>query len=315
MRMFTFQQLKYVLEVIKWNSISEASRRLFITQPALSNSIRALEDTLGITVFDRTKKGISLTAEGSEFAAHARQVVQQAEMLADKYNRNNSIKQYFRISTQHYSFAVDAFVELLNRYSERDYEFSFHETRTFEVITDVKNMTSEIGILYISGFNAKIITKLLRENSLDFKILLRVKPHVLVGRRHPLAGKKRLRLDELAEYPYVSFEQGEYNSLYFSEETVSAISCMKQIKANDRAALLSIIAGTDAFTISSGIVSEDLNGNKFVAVSLEDDEDIKIGLITHQKVKLSPLAEAYLEILEKVVKKVRITAPSAKPKS
>jgi len=309
--MFTLQQLKYVLGVIQWGSMSEASRKMFITQPALSNSIRALEEALGIVIFARTKKGISLTAEGSEFAAYARQLVQQSEMLADRYNQAKSAKPYFRISSQHYTFAVEAFIKLINSHEGQGYEFSFHETRTFEVITDVRSLVSEIGLLYISELNSKIIGKVLRENGLLFKKILQAKPHVFVRKGHPLAGEKLLSLGDLAEFPYVFFEQGDYNSLYFAEENVCDIPGKKRVRANDRATLLNIIVGTDAFTVSTGIISEELNGRNFAAVALDIEDSLEIGVIRHQKAVLSPLAEKYIEILEAVVKETRITGNSS----
>lgn len=310
--MFTLQQLKYVLEIIRWGSISEASRKLLITQPALSNSIRSLEESLGLTIFCRTKKGISLTAEGSDFAAQARQLVQQSDMIADKYNQVKSTRPYLRISSQHYTFAVAAFVELVKNFAGSGYEFSFHETRTFEVIADVRNMVSEVGILYISDFNSKIITKLLRENELDFKMMLLAKPHVFVGKHHPLVGADKLSLENLVEFPYVFFEQGDYNSLYFSEENICDIPSKKRLKVNDRATLLNTIVGTDAFTVSTGIISEELNGDNFSAIALDIDENIEIGVITHQKTVLSALARKYIQTLEEVIEKINSSAASSK---
>lgn len=309
--MFTLQQLKYVLAVIRWGSMSEASRQMFVTQPALSNAIRALEESLGVTLFCRTKKGISLTPEGAEFAAHARQLVQQSEMIEEGYTQAKFEKSYFRISSQHYTFAVEAFVELIQCHEGQGYEFSFHETRTVDVITDVRNMVSEIGILYISDFNSKIISKLLKESDLSFKPILHAKPHVFVRKGHPLAREKTLSMDGLGEFPYVFFEQGDYNSLYFSEENVCDVPGRKRIKANDRATLLNIIAGTDAFTVSTGIISEDLNGDNFAAIALAIEDSIEIGVIRHKKAILSPLAERYIRILENVIKKTRIMTSQA----
>ncbi len=225
--MFTLQQLKYGLEIADRGSISEAARRLFVTQPALSNSIRELESLIGITIFTRTKKGISLTGEGAEFMAQARQLVQQADLMADKYRQGRSAKPYFRVSTQHYSFATEAFIGLINRFGHEEYELTIKETRTIEVIEDVKNLVSEVGILYINAFNSRIMTKILKENDLIFRELFRAKPHVFLRNTHPLAKKKVLKIPDLTPYPYASYEQGENDSLYFSEEHVSALPSKK----------------------------------------------------------------------------------------
>lgn len=300
--MFTIQQLKYVLDVVKWGSISEAARRSFITQPALSSSIKELEEITGITIFSRTKKGTSLTPEGAEFVAHARQLVHQTELLADRYTKNKPPKQYFSVSSQHYTFATEAFVKLIQWFPGQNYEWSFHETRTFEVIANIKNMVSELGLLYLSDFNQAAITKLFKENGLLFQTLLKVHPQVLVNRSNPLAKKKILTLGDLSDYPYVYYEQGDYNSLYFSEEYICAISSQKHIKTNDRAALLNIINATNAFTIFTGIVSEKLNGLQFTSIPLAVEDHIEIGLVTLRKAKLSPIAEKYIEFLKQVLK-------------
>ncbi|MDL2226203.1 LysR family transcriptional regulator [Deltaproteobacteria bacterium OttesenSCG-928-M10] len=299
--MFTLQQLKYALEIAERGSISEAARRLYITQPGLSNAIRELEDILGLTIFTRTKKGISVTYEGSEFLAQARQLVQQADLVAEKYARDKETRQHFRVSSQHYSFATEAFVELIKRFGGEGYELSIHETRTVEIIEDVKNFRSEVGILYISDFNSKIITKLLKEGGLSFQKLFTAIPHVVVRNSHPLARRKSLEAAELAAYPYVTFEQGEHNSIYFSEELASSLDCPKSVKVNDRAAILNVLIGTEAFTVSTGIMSVDLSGGNFTAIPLKVNDEIQVGAVIHRKAILSPLGAAYLDILRQVI--------------
>jgi len=298
----TLQQLKYVLEVNKRGSMNEAAKHLFISQPSLSNAIKELEKELSITIFDRSNKGISLTQEGVEFLSYARQVVEQAELLEMKYLNAAPSPQHFSVSTQHYAFAVNAFVQLVKEHAQQQYEFALRETKTYEIIEDVKTMRSEIGILFLNDFNRKVILKLLREANLQFHSLFIAKPHVFVSIYNPLAQRSSVTMQDLQEYPYLSFEQGEFNSFYFSEEIQSTISRPKSIKVNDRATLFNLLIGVNGYTISSGVLSKDLNGNEIIPVPLELDDHLEIGWIGHRNVTLSLLAEAYIVALKEQVK-------------
>lgn len=298
----TLQQLKYVLEVNKRGSMNEAAKHLFISQPSLSNAIKELEKELSITIFDRSNKGISLTQEGVEFLSYARQVVEQAELLEMKYLNAAPSPQHFSVSTQHYAFAVNAFVQLVKEHGQQQYELALRETKTYEIIEDVKTMRSEIGILFLNDFNRKVILKLLREANLQFHSLFIAKPHVFISIYNPLAQRSSVTMQDLEEYPYLSFEQGEYNSFYFSEEIQSTITRPKSIKVNDRATLFNLLIGVNGYTISSGVLSKDLNGNEIIPVPLELDDHLEIGWIAHRNVTLSLLAEAYIVALKEQVK-------------
>lgn len=146
----TLQQLKYVIEVANQGSINEASKKLFISQPSLSNAIRELEEEMQITIFERSNRGISVTKEGAEFLTYARQVIDQADLLESRYLDAKPSPQHFSVSTQHYAFAVNAFVDMVEEYGQDEYEFMLRETKTYEIIEDVKNLRSEIGILYLT---------------------------------------------------------------------------------------------------------------------------------------------------------------------
>lgn len=277
--------------------MNEAARFLFISQPSLSNAIKELENELGITIFERTNKGITLTQEGVEFLSYARQVVEQAELLEHRYLNAAPSPQHFSVSTQHYAFAVNAFVELVKQYGLDEYELALRETKTYDIIEDVKMMRSEIGILYLNAFNSKVISKLLREASLEFHRLFIAKPHVFISSKNPLAAKSSVTMEDLLQYPYLSFEQGEYNSFYFSEEILSTVTRPKSIKVNDRATLFNLLIGLNGYTISSGVLSKDLNGNDIIPVPLDINEEIEIGWIAHKNVTRSLLAEAYVKAL------------------
>lgn len=304
----TLQQLKYIIAIVNNGSMSEAAKRLYISQPSLSNSVKDLEKELGIEIFIRTNKGISLSTEGTEFLGYARQVVEQAELLETRYLNAKPMRRHFSVSTQHYSFAVNAFVNLIKRYSYEEYEFTLRETRTYEILEDVKSLRSEIGVLYLSSFNRKVIEKLLRENKLKFRPLFRANPHIFVSTKNPLAGRDFVTLDDLQAFPCLSFEQGENNSFYFSEEILSTVFRKKSIFVSDRATLFNLLIGLNGYTISTGIISPELNGTNIVAVPLKADETIQVGWISHKDLNLSHLGNIYIDELKKIVSKSGLSA-------
>ncbi len=297
----TLQQLKYVIAVVNYGSISEGAKRLFISQPSLSNAVKELENELGIEIFNRTSRGITLSAEGTEFLSYARQVVEQAELLEERYSSQKRVKQLCSISTQHYAFSVEAFVKMLSRLDNDSYEYTLRETRTAEIIDDVKNLRSEIGILYINDFNEKVILKLLRESGLAFHPLFNAMPHVFISSTHPLAHEEMVTLEMLENYPFVCFEQGQYNSFYFSEEICSTHSFKKQIHVSDRATLFNLLGGLNGYTISSGVLGEDINSGSIIAVPLKTDERMLVGWIENSRSKLSKAAAEYITTLKAVI--------------
>ncbi|TNJ64434.1 LysR family transcriptional regulator [Paenibacillus hemerocallicola] len=297
----TLQQLKYVIEVAARGSMNEAAKRLFISQPSLSNAIRELEEEIHVTIFERTNKGISLSKEGAEFLGYARQVMEQAELLEGRYLNAKPSPQHFSVSTQHYAFAVNAFVKLVREHGQDEYELALRETKTHEIIEDVRSQRSEIGILYVNEFNAKVINRLLKRANLTFTSLFTAKAHIFISVNNPLATHSVVTLDQLQEYPYLYFEQGEYNSFHFSEEILSTLSHRKSIRVNDRATLFNLLIGLNGYTISTGVLSADLNGNEIIPVPLASDETIHVGWIGHRNATLSKLAAAYIEALHQSI--------------
>lgn len=297
----TLQQLKYVTIVAETGTITEAANRLYISQPSLTSAIHELEKEMNIIIFNRTNKGINITKEGGDFLGYARQVLEQAAILEDKYKKNAGGKKQFCVSTQHYSFAVNAFVDLIKKYGQEEYDFSLRETQTYEIIEDVAKMRSEIGILFLNDFNEKVITKILKSNELEFHDLFVAKPHVFISRRHPLADHQIITNEELESYPYLSFEQGEHNSFYFSEEIFSASERKKNIRVRDRATLFNLLIGLNGYTVCSGVIDKKLNGKDIIAVPLADESDMRIGYITHRKGMLSRLGTTYLDALSKYI--------------
>jgi DNA-binding transcriptional LysR family regulator len=297
----TLQQLKYVIEVANRGSINEAAKRLFISQPSLSNAIRDLEEEMQFAIFERSNKGISLSKEGIEFLSYARQVVEQAELLESRYLNAKPSPQHFSVSTQHYAFAVNAFVSLIKEYGQDEYELALRETKTYEIIEDVKSLRSEIGILYLNEFNGKVINKLLKTANLQFNSLLTAKPHIFISINNPLAKQSIVTIDQLQHYPYLSFDQGEYNSFHFSEEILSTMSHKKSIRVNDRATLFNLLIGLNGYTISTGVLSADLNGNEIIPVPLDCEETINVGWISHRNASLSKLGAAYIQALMQAI--------------
>lgn len=295
----TLQQLKYVTIVAETGTITEAANRLYISQPSLTSAIHELEKEMNIVIFNRTNKGINITKEGGDFLGYARQVLEQAAILEDKYKKNAGGKKQFCVSTQHYSFAVNAFVDLIKKYGQDEYDFSLRETQTYEIIEDVAKMRSELGILFLNDFNETVINKILKSNELKFTQLFIAKPHVFISRKHPLAEKTIITNGELEMYPYLSFEQGEHNSFYFSEEIFSASERKKNIRVRDRATLFNLLIGLNGYTVCSGVIDKKLNGKDIIAVPLADEGDMRIGYIMHKKGMLSRLGETYLESLGK----------------
>ena len=298
----TLQQLKYVITVASAGTITEAANALYLSQPSLTNSIHELEKEMNITIFNRTNKGISLSQEGEIFLGYARQILEQATILEDKYKGNKGGKKQFCVSTQHYSFAVNAFVDLIKEYGQDEYDFSLRETQTYEIIEDVARLKSEIGILFLNNFNEIVLTKLFKSQDLEFHPLFVAKPHVFISRRHPLAGKSLITNEELQSYPYLSFEQGEHNSFYFSEEIFSVSERKKNIRVRDRATLFNLLIGLNGYTVCSGVIDKKLNGKDIIAVPLADESDMQIGYITHRRGMISRLGTSYLNALQKYLK-------------
>lgn len=297
----TLQQLKYVITISKSGSMHTAADELFITQPNLSKAIKDLELEMGITIFNRTNKGVLLTDDGTKFLSYARQVVEQANLLEDIYKNKESIKRIFAISSQHYGFVVNAFVKLVETLGKDTYEFSLRECKTYDVINDVKDGRSELGVIYFSRFNSEIMKKVISSNGLSYEFLFEAKPHVLLSKNHPLANKETLTLDDLDAYPRLSYDQGLNNSFYYSEEPHALESVSKAIVVSDRATLFNILIGLNGYTISSGMISSSLDGNNIISIPLETDEVMDLVYIYDSDKPMKEITKQYLAILREYI--------------
>ena len=298
----TLKQLQYITTIAETGNITEAAKKLFIAQPSLTASVHELEKEYGITIFLRGNKGVELTPEGDEFLGYARQVLEQTGLIEERYMGKHKGKQRFCVSAQHYSFAVEAFVELLKECGGDKYEFHMRETQTYEIISDVAHLRSEIGILYMNDFNETVLKKTLKDNDLLFTRLFTAKPHVFIGKDSPLAKKRSLTLNDLKPYPRLSYEQGSHNSFYFSEEILSTVDCDKELVVCDRASLFNMLIGLNGYTICSGVINEELNGPNIIAKPLKVDDHMEIGYILPGNMPPSPLTHKYIEILKSLTK-------------
>lgn len=291
----TIQQLKYIVSVVENGTITEAAKKLYISQPSLSNAIKDIEEEVGITIFIRSRAGIVVTPEGMEFVGYARQVLRQMEILEDKYISHTPGKVRFCVSSPHYVFTTNAFVDIVEAFGKERFEFILHETTVHQILEDVKNRFSDLGIIYISHDNEPTIRKTLEESKLSFSPLFTVKPQVFIRDTHPLTRWDSVKLDDLQRYPRINFMQSTEDPMRLAEELYSDLSTEKSIMVSDTGSLVNLLLGTDAYTISNGFFPRYLQGTKIVGVPLAEDEEMHIGYILSEKQELSELGRAYVE--------------------
>lgn len=296
----TLQQLRYFVEVAAEGSISAAADLLYVSQPTMSAAMKDLERRVGRALFTRSVRGVTLTEDGAEFLGYARQVVEQAELLEQRYLGRPPSRRLLAVSAQHYSFVVDAFVRMVKASDAAEYAFTLRETRTWDIIEDVRTLRSELGVLYRNDFNRHVIDKLLRESGLVFTPLFVATPHIFVARTNPLARRARVTLEDLEDVPRLTFDQGTNNSFYFAEEILSTRSSKQDIRVSDRATIFNLMIGLGGYTISTGIISDDLDPS-IVAVPLEVDERIEIGWIGHGSIALTEQAARFVAEMRDVV--------------
>ena len=295
----TLQQLKYLVTVAECKNITAAAEKLYISQPSLSAAIHSLEKEMNVTAFVRSNKGMTVTKEGEELLSFARNLLEQADIMKERFCTDSNRKPKFCVSCQHYSFAVNAFVDVVNEYDAAEYNFTLRETQTGEIIDDVANGNSELGILYLSESNEEVLCKLFKKNDLVFEEIFEASPHIFISKNHPLADKTNINLEELKPYPYLVYEQGERNSFYFSEEFLSVLDMPKSIEVRDRATLFNLAIGLNGFTVSSGVIDKELNGEDIIAKPLIMDCSMHIGIIKKKNILLSRYANAYIEDLQR----------------
>lgn len=295
----TIVQLKYAVAVSESRSMQEAARREYISQPNLSSAIKALEDEIGVQLFERSRCGVSLTNAGREFISYARQVLEQYQLMENKYISKENNKIEFNVSTQHYTFAVNAFIETIRKYNQEKYKFSIIETQTRKVIDDVKSLRSDIGVIAFNSYNRKILMKLFEESNLVFREIMQRETYVYLWKEHPLAHEEKLSLEQLEAYPCMVFEQGDNTSFYFTEEAFGTYQYPRLIQSNDRATSMELLIGLNGYAIGTGLLQDSVNGKDYLAIPLQEKEVMMIGYITRADVQLSSIAKDYIAELEK----------------
>lgn len=295
----TYNQIKYAVKIAQKGSLSAAAEDLFVSQPSLTKAISDLEKDLNICIFNRNNRGVSVTREGELFLTYATQLLERTQYIEDLFKGGDFRNPVFSVSCQHYSFAVTALVDTIKKFNANQYDFTIRETKTYEIIEDVSTGKSELGIIYISKRNKELMQKLFTKNNLSFKEVFVAKAHVFISDTHPLAKKKSIKIEELLPYPYLTFEQGDFDSIYYSEELLSTEDIPKNIKVNDRATLFNLLIGLDGYTVSSGIINSELNGKHIVSVPLNIDSVMHIGYIYQNNRVFSDYAESYIEFLVK----------------
>ena len=299
----TLQQISYALTISECGSMNRAAEKLGISQPTLTSAVRELEKELGLSIFLRTHKGAVPSAEGLEFLQSAGQLFRQYELMQEKFIHKEK-KRRFGVSTQHYSFAVSAFIQTVKQFGTLEFEFAVRETETLNIIRDVASLRSEIGVLYISNYNRKPIEKNLEENELTFTELVRCKAYVYLWKGHPLANETSISLEQLEPYPCLSFEQNGKDGYLYAEEILSENIYPRMIKATDRAAMGEMMRELNGYTLCSGILCEELGGNEYTVVPFREDTEnpnsiMEIGYIRKKHGVLSEIGQTYITELKK----------------
>lgn len=298
----TLQQLRYLVAIAEYGSINAAATNLFASQSNLSTAVRDLEREFGIKIFTRSNRGVTPTNEGTELLGYARQVLEQADMLENRYAKGAVSQLRLAISTQHYAFSVEAFIKTAEAcISREEYDFILREAATGEIINDVASFRSEIGILYTDSFNQRVLGKAFDDANLEFHPLFTASAHIFVGENHPLARKKAVDPADLEEWPRYSFEQGTENSFYFSEEPLSFLPHKRIIRISDRGTLTNLLTSFDGYTVSTGVLSPEMLSG-ITSIPLNADVVMKVGYLIHRERKPSQLLLDYIDNLHQIIK-------------
>ncbi len=303
----TLQQLRYLIAIAEYGSINAAANNMYASQSNLSTAVQDLESELGITIFTRSNRGVTLTNDGTELLGYARQVVEQADMLEERYVSDSGRRSArLAVSSQHYHFTVQAFTLTCEEFSDgedgsEEYDFVLRECATGQIIEDVRTFRSEIGILYLDDFNSRVLSRAFEEANVAFTQLFEAQPHVFVGAHHALAGRDSLTFDDLEAYPRYSFEQGTNNSFYYAEEPFAALPHKRNIRYSDRGTLTNLLMHYDGYTLSTGVLSEEMLSG-IVSISLKTDLRMRVGYIMHAERRPSRLLERYIANLHTVIR-------------
>ena len=295
----TILQLKYVCAIDDECSIRKAADRLYVTQPGLSSAVRDLEKELGIQIFERVHNGVVTTPAGNSFIAYARHAVEQFEKVEEKYLTSQGHRPSFSVSMQHYTIAVNDFIETVKEYDLEEYQYFIRETQTGEVIDDVKNLKSEVGVIALSDFNRNMFKKLFADASIEFHELFSRNTYVYLKKDHPLADRDIISLDELQGYPCMIFDQGDNTSFYYREEALATYDYKKTISTNERATSIELMLGLDGYAVGVDMLGDSLNNSDIKVIKLKEEENMTFGYIIRKNSELSDMAKTFVEKLLK----------------
>lgn len=302
----TLLQIRYILSIVSAGSMNKAAEKLYVSQPTLTSAIKEAEKELGFPLFKRSNQGVALTNEGEEFMAYARQIWQSYDLM-EKHFRDPALrKRKFAVSTQHYSFVTKAFIETVRDFGTSRFDFAIRETTTGDVIRDVTEGRSAYGFLYRSRYNKPVLSKILKENKLEFVKLLDCRVCVYLAKKHPLAGHECITEKDLEPYPFLTFEQGEDSSGFFAEEIYSEKEHARSIHTTDRAAMLNLMSGLDGYTLCSGIIEDDLNGDylaiPYVDTEIKHQDVMEVGYIQKKGFEGDAVSEKFLYEVKKMLR-------------
>jgi len=292
----TLQQLKYAVTVAECVTISAAAEKLFISQPSLTTAIRELESEMGVTIFSRTNRGVIVSREGEEFLGYARQILSQAQLLQERFSGREQGEKRFAVSSQHFNFTVLAFSRLVQNFRGPRYSFHFRETTTYEVLEDVSQLRSEVGILALNEDNERFLRRMFGKLGLEFTELKRVQAELFVSAERPLAGRRFVTVEDVSPYPCITFEQGEHNGQFFFEG-LSAVAAQshKTICVRERATEYQLLRALNGFSPDVGVSA--MYREEFVSLPLEPKQFHTIGYILRRDVTPSPMTLEYIQAL------------------
>ena len=299
----TLQQFRYIVEISKHNSISKAASALYVTQPSISKAVREMENNLGITILDRTNKGVVFTKEGMELLFYAKMLLEQAESVVYHFNKQKTTDlTKFSISSQHYGFTIEAVANLMDYFAQRKYELTILEGKTTDVIDDVCTSRSILGILSFTALNKAFFERYFISNSLVFTPLSSLKQHVFLRKKHPLAKLKSITLAQLKDYPYLTYQQDDV-LLHFAEEAINMDNINKLLYLKDQGTMNNLLANTDGYNLGTGCIVDNYMNPNIISIPLEESNLIQVGLVKRNDVFLSEELLVYIDFLKAALAK------------
>lgn len=290
------QQLRYVVAIANSGTFREAAEKMYVSQPSLSISVRDLEKELGFKIFRRTSSGTFLTRRGMEFYEKAQELVKGFDVFQNQYANPEEEKDEFSIASQHYDFLPPTITAFSQQYP--DYKnFRIFESTTVQILDEVAQGHSEIGIIYLNNQNQKGIMQRIEKLGLEVIELIPFQTHIYLREGHPLAKKKELVMEDLADLPTVRFTQEKDEYLYYSENFVDTSASSQMFNVTDRATLNGILERTNAYATGSGFLDSD-SVNGITVIPLNDNLNNRMVYVKREEVDLSQAGTLFVEVMQ-----------------